>query len=118
MGRSTMTDDLRYSDEIKTKDWSERASLLLCPRCGADLLHHSKVAIFDRGEDASNCVKTEVFGGKVSVDPAASGAGNPSSRRDGIAIDFWCEGCGEDPLQLTIAQHKGSTEIGWRYKPQ
>jgi hypothetical protein len=37
---------------------------------------------------------------------------NPSSRRGGIAIRFWCEGC---PFisELTLAQHKGSTEVEW-----
>ena len=36
--------------------------------------------------------------------------GNPSARRDGLAIRFWCESCDARPV-LTIAQHKGSTLV-------
>jgi hypothetical protein len=39
-----------------------------------------------------------------------------------IRIRFWCEGCcpenSADVIELKIAQHKGSTEIGWRYTPK
>ena len=111
-----MSDPLIHTAEIRTRDWSAQASLLDCPRCGADLLHHAGVTTFDRGEDVATAIRTEVRGRKVSVDASASNRDNPSSRRDGIVIDFWCEGCGEAPLQLTIAQHKGSTEIGWRFE--
>lgn len=111
-----MPDTLIETSEVKTRDWSTRASLLICPRCGADLLHHEGVTSFDRREDAPKVVKTSVAAGKVSVDPFASNEGNPSSRRDGVVIDFRCEGCGEAPMQLIIAQHKGTTEIGWRYQ--
>jgi hypothetical protein len=38
---------------------------------------------------------------------------NPSSRRDGILIHFWCEHCEEKPV-MAILQHKGTTFIGWR----
>ncbi len=72
--------------------------------------------MFDRGEDAATVVRTEIAGGKVTTEPAAQGDGNPSSRRDGLVVRFWCEGCGDDPIELCIAQHKGTTEIGWRYQ--
>jgi hypothetical protein len=42
---------------------------------------------------------------------------NPSWRRDGIAIEFCCEGCGSIG-ELTIAQHKGVTLVGWREKKE
>jgi hypothetical protein len=50
-------------------------------------------------------------------------SGNPSPRRDGIVISFFCEQCtnwGEtgEVIELTLAQHKGATEIGWRYPPK
>jgi hypothetical protein len=39
-----------------------------------------------------------------------------------MAIQFECEQCGggadDDWIELTIAQHKGSTEIGWRFTPK
>lgn len=51
-----------------------------------------------------------------------SGERNPSSRRDGLVISFTCEQCSRDDpgdvIELTIAQHKGSTEIGWRFSPR
>jgi hypothetical protein len=51
----------------------------------------------------------------------SEGSGNPSSRRQGLAIRFFCEGCGgadsDDIIELTVAQHKGSTELAWRYSP-
>lgn len=104
------------TSEITTRDYGE-ASELGCPRCGAFLLHHIGVTSFDRREDAQQVVKTRIESGRVNVDPEASGSGNPSTRRDGLVIDFWCEGCGDAPIELCIAQHKGSTEISWRYAP-
>lgn len=103
------------SDEIKTTPFGSDTSQLHCPRCGEGALHHSSVTVFDRDEDARSVVKTVVEAGKVHVDPSALNEGNPSSRRDGLVVDFWCEACGNEPIQLCIGQHKGSTEIGWRY---
>ena len=111
-----MVSEMRNSPDIGTIDWSDRVSLLICPRCGNQTLHHEKVTVFDREEDALTVVRTEIKKGVVSVDAAGSGTGNPSTRRDGIVIDFSCENCGDDALQLTFAQHKGSTEIGWRFE--
>lgn len=108
-----MTQQIHYSNVVKARVWSERASLLECPCCGSEYLHHAKVTIFDRGEDAETVVRTEVQGSKLSVNPLDQGQGNPSSRRDGVTVDFWCEGCGASPITLTIGQHKGMTEIGW-----
>lgn len=79
------------------------ATDLLCPRCGADNLHHGAVNRYDRAEDGAEA-------------PYNRAEGNPSARRGGLTVDFECEGCG-DGIQLTLAQHKGSTEIGWRYTP-
>ena len=112
-----MTNTWMKSDEITTRPWGDSVSELQCPRCGVANLHHSGVTVYDRGEDATTVVKTSVSNGKVAVESIAPGAGNPSLRRDGISIRFWCEGCGEEPIELTIGQHKGSTEIGWRYVP-
>ena len=50
--------------------------------------------------------------GPIQRVPAA-GSGNPSDRRHGLAVAFTCEAC---PFQgeLTVAQHKGATLVGWR----
>lgn len=114
-----MSDNLIYSEVIKTdENYARDASLLFCPRCDSGNLHHIGVTVFDRQEDAATVVKTEVAAGRVSVDPKNTGIGNPSARRDGITIDFRCEGCGDGPITLTIAQHKGSTLIGWVFPPE
>lgn len=86
---------------------------LKCPRCGSFNLHHAEVTVFDRGEDDDNVVKTQVVGGKATTSVAPSAPDNPSARRGGVTIDFVCEQC-EGALQLTMAQHKGSTLVEWR----
>lgn len=43
-------------------------------------------------------------------------SGNPSARRDGLRVHFWCEFCG-DGLTLNIAQHKGVTLLDWTIGP-
>ena len=89
---------------------------LLCPRCGGNYLHHSGVTIFDRKEDATTLTETKVENGVTTsrMVPTAE-SGNPSSRRDGLAIRFWCELCNVVDLELTVEQHKGCTYLGWRY---
>ena len=87
---------------------------LLCPRCGGEYLHHECVTVFNRSEDNEETVVTEVSAAMTITKLQASNeARNPSSRRDGLAILFWCEYC---PFrhELTIAQHKGRTFVDWR----
>jgi len=114
--------NLTKSKHLSLVDMGSAADLH-CPRCNADLLHHFRVTVFYRSEDDDSVVRTRVTGSTVAVDVAESrDAGNPSARRDGMAIEFYCEGCGggkpDDLIELTIAQHKGSTEIGWRFTPK
>lgn len=96
-----------------------QAADLVCPRCGAQLLHHHMVTSCDRQEDAAITQETAVRHGFVKALAVNSNASiNPSSRRAGVVIHFWCEGCGgegKDEIRLNIAQHKGSTEIFWSY---
>jgi hypothetical protein len=68
--------------------------------------------VFDRGEDAPSTTVTVV---EVPVAAPAAARPQPSSRRDGLAIAFWCEGC-HGEFELTLAQHMGNTEISWRDK--
>lgn len=114
--------DMLTSLGVSTRDLGGAVELE-CPRCRASLLHHGAVKVFDRHEDAASVTMTTVSGGTVSMATVgAVGSGNPSSRRDGLSIRFWCEGCGgdtpDDVIELTIAQHKGATEIGWRFTPR
>ena len=83
--------------------------VLLCPSCGFDHLHHGRVEVFEReGEDKEKGVHVLVDRGSAVIDQNMSG--NPSSRRDGLRVEFGCEGCSAQ-LVLTIAQHKGQTYL-------
>jgi hypothetical protein len=97
-------------------------TVLVRPRCGSESIHHQAATLYDRPEDAEMVVRSTVENGSAKIDVVASeSSGNPSSRRDGLSIKFWCEGCkgiDEDVLELTVSQHKGSTELGWRYSPK
>ena len=87
---------------------------LKCPRCGGLCLRHGRVTVFDREEDAELTMVTTIGGGLAATCLLPSGhAANPSSRRHGLTIAFACEQCG-DGLELTIGQHKGVTQFGWR----
>lgn len=85
---------------------------LCCPNCGCDYVHHGRVEIFHRREDAeTGCHVTLDNKGVVIVDE--SQIDNPSPRRHGVKIFFWCEGCDRTSL-LTIIQHKGCTYFDFR----
>jgi hypothetical protein len=77
-----------------------------CSGCGEINLHHGKVEVFERNEDAENGIHVTVRGMKAIVDNDLSG--NPSIRRDGVKISFWCEHCDKTTV-LAIFQHKGTT---------
>jgi hypothetical protein len=97
---------------------------LLCPVCKSDNLHHESVEVYHRVEDGSNVRVTSVTGDEFSssIMPEKM-SGNPSSRRGGIAVAFWCEQChGEingnvpyyyDMFLLQVIQHKGTTFLNW-----
>jgi hypothetical protein len=93
-------------------------SSLVCPRCDGDCLHHGRIEIFDRSEDAINTALTIVSGGLSANHLLPSkDLPNPSSRRHGLRINFWCEGCPDElALALTLAQHKGTTYLEWEYE--
>lgn len=94
---------------------------LCCPSCGDNFLHHRAVRVFNRDNDDETGVETFVFKEEshTRVSPCCD---NPSLRRHGVVIDFYCEHCGfgegrpDDHVvgQLCIAQHKGHTGIFWR----
>jgi hypothetical protein len=93
-------------------------SVLECPHCPDAIesyLHHGTVTVYVRGEDAPQVKKTVVSddGAAATSEIADTYSGNPSCRRDGLTISFWCELC-HRTSELTLAQHKGQTEIAWR----
>jgi hypothetical protein len=87
---------------------------LLCPSCGGNYLRHDGVFVFNRVEDGKVTTVTTMNGGETTVCQVPSErTSNPSSRRHGIAIRFWCELCA-GTAELAIAQHKGCTPCEWR----
>ena len=84
---------------------------LECPYCGGENLHQKNCTTYWRNTEDSN-FGISTFSADEQALFSANMNGNPSSRRDGISISFWCESCG-DISQLDIIQHKGSTFIAW-----
>ena len=76
-------------------------TVLLCPTCGHSCTHHTVVDVYSRQEDA------EATFTRVGDDEMAP-IGNPSSRRSGLNIGFYCESCPQR-FWLRLEQHKGQT---------
>jgi hypothetical protein len=90
--------------------------VLVCPRChdSHSYLHHGALTVYHLREDEPRLTRIGVRNGSALIERVDSDAsGNPSSRRDGLAIYFDCEICGTSS-ELTIAQHKGQTLLAWR----
>jgi hypothetical protein len=90
---------------------------LVCPTCGSTYLHQKTVGVYNCEEDKSEGTHVEVDWNRVTVDNSMSG--NPSPRRHGLSILFYCEECdGENPASqiLNIYQHKGQTFMEWEGK--
>ena len=86
---------------------------LLCPHCGGSNLHHNEVHSWVRDtEDADKGLHVGVSVGDQNVHVCRDMGYNPSSRRDGVRIIFWCETCDEFP-ELYLYQHKGTTFVHW-----
>ncbi|SDP89219.1 hypothetical protein SAMN05443582_11542 [Phyllobacterium sp. OV277] len=114
---------MNCTGEISLEQNSDRTSDLRCPRCSGMYLHQGGVSIYHRGEDAPTLTQVDVRSdATVSMGIVdANSSRNPSARRHGLAIRFHCETCNATDstvtIELTIAQHKGATEIGWRFSP-
>jgi hypothetical protein len=63
------------------------------------------VEVFCRSDDAPEGVHVKVTG-SVMVDKDMKE--NPSPRREGVVISFFCENC-PGKFELHIVQHKGNT---------
>jgi len=97
---------------VKIGDYDQ----LYCPRCGEMNLHQDIVSVFNRNEeDSETGLKAIVSRSGVNI--KTDQRGNPSSRRDGMIIHFWCEHCPGHILRLSIYQHKGTTYVDWM-KPE
>ena len=89
-------------------------SILLCPCCKEGHLHHTRVEIYSRKEDASSglLVDQSLEPSQINITPNGSMEDNPSPRRGGIRITFDCECCPKTS-RLIVVQHKGSTFVEW-----
>ena len=118
-----MTTPMMKTDQVSMYSAGE-VSILRCPRCNSDYMHQEETTIFCCGEDCENVLRIHEAEGKVEVETVPNrGSGNPSSRRQGLAIRMRCEACSieddpDDRIELTIAQHKGNTEGAWRFTPK
>ena len=113
---------------VTLEDWGS-VQVLLCPNCNEGYLHQTDVAIFHRDDDADQVKVTTVSdGGDVHEAVIANNVSlNPSRRRYGLRISFWCEHCdggltdeerengvtSHNVPDLAIYQHKGNTHIVW-----
>jgi hypothetical protein len=87
---------------------------LTCPQCRGEYLHHGRVTVYDRAEDAPRVTKIEVRDHSAMINKVDNDiSGNPSYRRGGLAIQFSCEQC-DTTSELIISQHKGQSIISWR----
>lgn len=90
---------------------------LLCPTCNSSYLHQSTIGIYNCEEDATTGLHLEVDSKSFTMDTNLTG--NPSPRRQGLSIVFYCEECdGEHAPShiLNIFQHKGQTMMEWEGK--
>ena len=89
-------------------DWQELPSFKN-PCCGEtnwDMCHQKAVHLFNRKEDEEvEGIRIDQVTGKITL----SSLKNPSLRRQGLIIEFYCEGCLTDFL-FSIYQHKGETK--------
>jgi hypothetical protein len=96
-------------------------SHLHCPVCDSTYIHQKTVGIYNCDEDSITGLHLEVSDKNFTMDTDMKG--NPSPRRQGLSIAFYCEQCdaqSPDDIMpqhiLNIFQHKGETYIGWEGK--
>lgn len=85
---------------------------LVCPSCGCDCLHHYKIESFERDNDEKTGIHATIKGKSISVD--ADMTNNPSQRRHGLIIYFFCEWCETKPV-IELIQYKGRTLLTMKY---
>ena len=98
-------------------DLTNESGVLLCAHCGGEYLRHTATRNYVRDSEDSTMgarVVTTSNDSHIARNVrVGEEEGNPSGRRDGVAIEFVCEWC-PGLSELTIAQHKGMTLIATR----
>jgi hypothetical protein len=104
-----------------------RETILCCPSCESDNLHQKITDVYCRSkEDSDHGVHATITGGyemlpshedgnpsctiESCINPDTHVGSCPSSRRDGMSVEFLCEGCDAITV-MSIYQQKGSTYI-------
>lgn len=101
---------------MKTQVPDMKLPELLCPACDSEYITYNAVHIFNRKEDAKYGHHVTVYDGEIHQDGYMTD--NPSPRRGGIRLKFYCEMCGGS-FYLVLAQHKGTTQVLWeKYQNQ
>jgi transcription elongation factor Elf1 len=100
--------------KVEYSKWSDTA--INCPHCGEMNLHQIKTEVFDRDTEDAPIGRHVFLDKRIHIDQNM--ANNPSGRRDGLRIYFFCEHCSEGDFEqvacvLNIYQHKGSTFMEW-----
>jgi hypothetical protein len=88
---------------------------LCCPKCGETYVHHGKINVFERAEDDDKGIHVIINSQNVCIKSDLKG--NPSLRRNGLTIEFWCELCNCVSV-LAIAQHKGTSIVTFYPVPE
>lgn len=89
--------------------------ILACPKCGEGYLHQDTVGVYHKRRNAEQEEQSVIVSNREGVcvtDVPRAWSLNPSGRRDGIRIGFWCEHECAVP-DLLIYQTKGNTYIRW-----
>lgn len=97
-----------------------------CAVCGFENVHQLGVEVFERKEDAEHGLHVVVGGQESGLGTKQTRSwlfadsdvvsSNPSTRRQGLRIPFYCESCGGEHdagphFSWLISQHKGWTYI-------
>ncbi len=93
------------------------ALALKCPMCAKKgfegHIQHQQIETYERNEDKEVGTYVSIKGEDVKIDKENTLTGNPSNRRSGIAITFWCDNC-HATSRLELAQHKGQTLVDFK----
>lgn len=94
---------------LKANDMLFNGLEVQCSNCDSEYMHFEEIHTFSRKrEDAEE--GTKVVATREGVSLETNMEGNPSSRRDGVAIYLSCEYCNQI-TKLCIDEHKGFVGI-------
>ena len=105
-----------FGDGQELQAASTKDGFLLCPTCGFDFLHHDRVTTHSRAEDEDAAVQVVDVPDEEESGGASRPSPNPSKHYSGVVIEGWCDGC-DQRWMLTLAQHKGQTQIDFYADP-